>query len=118
MTASAWHRAARPWLLALGAALVAPAAIASTVSALQCDGGIVDIGDTVLTLQRKCGAPAYTLRHEVAIEGLDRFGWVRVIGSVTVDDWLYNFGPMRFQARVLLRDAKVWRIESLDDRGF
>ncbi|WP_169732554.1 DUF2845 domain-containing protein [Derxia gummosa] len=114
----------RPWPALAALALVVaafagtPAARADQVSALRCDGGIIDIGDSVLTVQRKCGPPAYAMRREVALEGIDRFGWVRVIGSVIVDDWLYNLGPTRFQARVLLRDGRVWRIESLDDRGF
>ncbi|WP_176256811.1 DUF2845 domain-containing protein [Derxia lacustris] len=105
-------------LLAALALLGAGAAQANQVGAFQCDGGLVDIGDSVLTVQRKCGAPAYAQRRDVGIEAVDRFGWVRIIGSVTVDDWLYNLGPTRFQVRVLLRDGRVWRIESLDERGF
>ncbi|BDV42957.1 hypothetical protein GURASL_18800 [Geotalea uraniireducens] len=38
----------------------------------------------------------------------------RTVTEVTVDDWTFNFGPDRFQYRLLLEDGRVTRIESLD----
>lgn len=79
---------------------------------LLCDG-IISIGATAGDVLRKCGQPAYaTQREERIVEGDDIGG--RVIITVLIDDWTFNFGPDRFQYRVLLKNGRVVRIESLD----
>ncbi|MGD0845263.1 MAG: DUF2845 domain-containing protein [Geobacteraceae bacterium] len=30
-----------------------------------------------------------------------------------MDDWTFNFGPDRFQYHILLKNGRVWKIDSL-----
>ena len=79
---------------------------------LFCDG-IVSVGATAGDVLRKCGQPAYaTQREERIVEGSD--GRDRVIITAIIDDWTFNFGPDRFQYRLILKNGRVVRIESLD----
>lgn len=86
---------------------------ATQTDSLYCDGRIVSIGDTAGEVMSKCGPPAYSLQREE--ESLDRvYRGSRIITTSIVDDWTFNFGPDRFQYRVLFRNGTVWQIESLD----
>jgi hypothetical protein len=90
-----------------------PDAGAMTTDALRCDGGLISIGDIAPDVIRKCGEPAYaTQREQKFVEG-DIPG-ERIVTTVVIDDWTFNFGPNKFQHRILLRNNKVWRIEVLD----
>jgi hypothetical protein len=80
---------------------------------LYCDGRIVSIGDSAGEVLGKCGQPAYTVQHEEKI--VDRiYPGRRVITTVMIDDWTFNFGPDRFQYRLILKNGMVTDIESLD----
>jgi hypothetical protein len=84
---------ARPFALLL--ALTPAAALAD--SSIQCDGGIVSVGDSKIDLLGKCGPPAL-------VE--DR--WRR---KTAVERWTYNFGPNRFLQLVTLVNGKVAAVE-------
>ena len=91
-----------------------PSAFAVESDSLICSEGIVSVGDIASDVVRKCGQPAYTSqRQEKIVEGGD-FSGVRIITTIVVDDWIFNFGRDRFQYRILLKNGRVWRIESLD----
>jgi hypothetical protein len=86
---------------------------AVTTGTLYCEGRIVSIGDTAGEVISKCGQPTYTFQHEQKIVDED-YPRSRIITTVIVDDWTFNFGPDRFQYRLLLRNGRVAEIESLD----
>ncbi len=94
------------------AATIAPAYGLQSDS-LYCDGRIVSIGDTAGEVIRKCGQPTYALQREEKLVEHDDFG-DRVIITVIIDDWTFNFGPDRFQYRLVLKNGRVGKIESLD----
>jgi len=91
-------------LSAAALALAVPPARAQ--SSLQCDGGIVSVGDSKLDLLGKCGNP--TLVEERLAE---RWGGSGHYLAVTAEEWTYNFGPNRFLQFVTLVGGKVIRIE-------
>jgi hypothetical protein len=100
-------------LIALVLAVLAPA-FALTSDDLRCDGGIVSVGDMASELVRKCGEPSYTSQREQRNVEEAYFLGDRVITTILIDDWTFNFGPSRFQYRVLLKNGRVWKIESLN----
>lgn len=94
--------------------LYAPA-FATDTDTMSCAGGIVSIGTSAGEVVAKCGQPAYAIqREEKIVEEGPRGSRVRAVASVIIDDWTFNFGPDRFQYRVVLRNGFVARIESLD----
>jgi len=89
-------------------------AFALTSDSMMCSGGIVSVGDIVLDVVRKCGQPTYTSQREQKVVEWGDIPGERIITTVVIDDWIYNFGRDRFQYRVLLKNSRVWKIESLD----
>jgi hypothetical protein len=80
---------------------------------LYCEGRIVSIGDSAGEVIGKCGQPACTFQHEEKV--VDRtYHRSQIITTVLIDDWSFNFGPDRFQYRLLLKNGRVTEIESLD----
>jgi hypothetical protein len=77
---------------------------------MRCRNGIVSIDDTIPDVVRKCGLPAFQDRREEG--GSLRHG--RSSDFLTVDDWIYNFGPQEFMYQVIFENGRVARIESLD----
>jgi uncharacterized protein DUF2845 len=87
---------------------------ALTYDSLMCSGGNISLRDIASDVVRKCGQPAYTnQREQKIVEGDDHRG-DRIITTIIIDDWIFNLGPDRLQYRVLLRNGRVWKIESLD----
>jgi len=87
---------------------------ALTYDSLMCSGGNISLRDIASEVVRKCGQPAYTMQREQKIVEEDGYPGDRRITTIIFDDWIFNFGPDRFQYRVLLRNGRVWKIESLD----
>jgi len=87
---------------------------ALTYDSLMCSGGSISLRDIAADVVRKCGQPAYATQHEQKIVEEDDYPGSRRITTIIIDDWLFNFGPDRLQYRVLLRNGRVWKIESLD----
>jgi hypothetical protein len=94
-----------------------PSALAMTLRTLDCDGGIVYLGDFAPNVMKKCGQPAYSVQREQKIVQDNSIG-DGIITTSIIDDWTFNFGPTRFQYRVLLRDGRVWQIECMDYYGY
>jgi len=65
-------------------------------------------------LVRKCGQPTYTSQREQKIVEEGYTHGERIITTIVIDDWTFNFGRDRFQYRILLKNGRVWKIESLD----
>ena len=89
-------------------------ALALTSDSVMCSGGIVTVGDIASDLLRKCGQPTYTSQSEQKIVEESDIPSERIITTIVIDDWTFNFGPDRFQYRILLKNSRVWQIESLD----
>jgi Protein of unknown function (DUF2845) len=80
---------------------------------LFCDRGTVSIGQTAAEVISKCGQPTSTSQYEQKIaDGL--YPATGIITTAVIDDWTSNFGPGRFQYRLLFKDGRVTQIESLD----
>lgn len=104
-----------PYLI-LGLILVS--AIHASASDFQsdsifCNGRIILIGDSAGSVLERCGPPAYSTQREQNI--LEQIGsGLAVINTIIIDDWTFNFGPNRFQYRLILKNGRVSRIEGLD----
>ena len=79
---------------------------AQQTDSLRCRNGIVSIGDTIPDVIKKCGAPVFQDRRE------QTQGSRRSLEIITVDDWVYNFGPQEFMYQVIFRNGRVAKIES------
>ena len=89
-------------------------AFATETGTMICRGGIVSIGATAGELLSKCGSPVYsTQREQKRVEGGTKYSRERFITTISIDDWIFNFGPNEFQYQVLLENGRVARIESL-----
>lgn len=97
---------------ALFVVLMPGAPDAQQTSTMRCHSGIVSLKDTMPDVIRKCGPPAFMDRREET-SAVGRRGYA----TVTVDDWIYNFGPQEFMYQVIFQNGRVARIESLD-RGY
>jgi hypothetical protein len=83
---------------------------------IQCDRGIVSVGDTKVDLLAKCGDP--TLRdvrlEKVIVPGAD--GAPPTAAAVRViESWTYDLGPNRLVRLVTIADGRVAAIEQ---RGY
>ncbi len=87
-------------------------ALAVTSDSMRCGGGLISVGDVASDVVGKCGQPTYATQREEKL--VDEFvPGERTITTIIIDDWTFNFGPDRLQYRVLLRNGKVWQIDSL-----
>ena len=88
---------------------------ATETGTMICDRGIVSIGDTAGEVVYKCGQPATaTSREEKRVEGGTRTTRDRIVTTVSINDWIFNFGPNQFQYQLVLENGRVARIESLN----
>jgi hypothetical protein len=91
---------------------------AQTSSDLRCDGGVVSVGDYASELLRKCGEPSYATQREQKIVEEGSLTGDHIITTIIIDDWTFNFGPNRFQCRILLRNGRIMKIEIMDYYGY
>ena len=87
---------------------------AATSSSLNCSDGIVNIGDTASDLVRKCGQPTLTSQRAENTLNQTNIPGQYIIITTVFDEWTFNFGPNRFQYRILLINDRTVRIESLN----
>lgn len=85
---------------------------AQQTGTMRCRNGIVSINDTIPDVVKKCGSPSFQDRREET----HSYGQPhnRSYETNTIDDWIYNFGPQEFMYKVIFRNGRVARIESLD----
>lgn len=80
--------------------------VASPVTAMRCDGRLVDENDWPVEIREKCGAPDYVARYpQAAVPGLG-------LTSI-VEHWYYNRGRDSLLVRLTFRDDKLLREETL-----
>lgn len=86
--------------------------------ALRCGSRLVSPGDARSVVIARCGQPADVVeRTRLAAPVVWRHGrpW-RVAGGdieVRIEEWTYNFGPLRFMRRVRFEDGIVVAIDTL-----
>lgn len=98
---------------ALAAGIVPVAAVATETGTVICKGGIVSTGDSAGEVVAKCGEPATaTTRQDKVLEKGSK-GANKKVTTISIDDWIFNFGPNQFQYRLVLENGRVARIESL-----
>ncbi len=78
--------------------------------ALNCEDGKVKIGDSKYEVSSKCGKPTYTDQTQVSrfSESADALQQ----DYVTVEYWLYNFGPDRFATILTFEKGKLISMRS------
>jgi Protein of unknown function (DUF2845) len=87
--------------------LLFPVASVAEGDTFQCGKKLVTVGDTSAEVAAKCGSPT-------------RVAWVNgqqnqpsVTIDVSVETWLYNFGPNRLMMRVHIEGGTVVEIDSV-----
>jgi hypothetical protein len=89
-------------------------AFATETGTMICTGGIVSLGHTAGEVVSKCGQPATTTQRELKhVEEGVKGSRDRTVTTISIDDWIFNFGPNQFQYQLVLENGKVARIESL-----
>lgn len=96
------------WLACLGLCLLAVA----PAHALRCAGRIVEIGDHAYELRKRCGEPYWVDRYSEWLVLGERGPFEQQIER-RVEAWFYNFGPNRLLRRLVLRDNRIVREDSL-----
>ncbi len=102
-----------PLAVALWAIMAAPA------MAMRCGTHLVSQGDAQAHVLRRCGEPtdmSLRIEEETFLQNVGGATF-RQTRTVTVESWVYNFGPTRAMERVEFRDGVVVRIETLG-RGY
>ena len=92
-------------IIALAAA--APARAGETETCI-CRNGIVSKGDPIVEVLKKCGQPAQKYQR------VETRSEKKGLSIVTIDEWIYNFGPNEFMYGLRFENGRVERIESLD----
>lgn len=106
--------ASRITLVILALMAIHVSAFATESGTLICKGGIVSIGDSAGEVIYKCGQPASTTQREQKnTETVSKVTRGRTTTIISIDDWIFNFGPDHFQYQLLLENGRVKHIESL-----
>ena len=86
--------------------------------ALRCGTELVSIDDHFTEVLRKCGNPAHIntwVEYKYYPIQLDHYPfYTSAYGAVTIEEWLYNFGPQRFMQLLRFENGKLRKLSSLD----
>ena len=82
----------------------APVAVGET---FRCGTKLVTVGDTSAEVAAKCGGPTQVARAN------GQQSQPSVTIAVSVETWLYSFGPTRLMMRVHIEGGTVVQIESV-----
>lgn len=86
--------------------------VALPAHALRCGTRVVDEGDRDFAVRERCGEPYWT-EQSVALTVRGADGPYEVQDETVYDVWYYNFGPQRLLVRLLFRDGRLAREETL-----
>jgi hypothetical protein len=85
--------------------------ISAYAETLDCNGGIVSVGDSRVDLLAKCGEPdAKDQHYEEISERLDSVTKRKLI--VAVDVWTYNYGPSQLIRIVTMKNGRIAEIQA------
>lgn len=97
-------------LLSIVALLLLVAAPAA--HALRCGNRLLSSGDFEFQVRERCGNPYWIEQHyQTLIAGDDG---VEIVQPVEYSAWFFNFGANRLLVRLLFRDGRLVREETLD----
>jgi hypothetical protein len=107
-----------PYYVALGLSLFSLSE--AQADSLRCGSKLVASGDSMYAVESRCGAPVDKQhRTELRTENIWIQAPCRVPGQancgqmiqrsveVTIDEWLYDFGPQRFMQRVVFEQGRL-----------
>jgi hypothetical protein len=100
----------RIYFLGLCLCLSAPSAWA-----LRCGSSLVNAGDYKLEVLRKCGEPAFA-DSRIELRYTKLYGTGLEFGQyvpITIDEWVYDFGPNRFVQLLRFENGRLVDIQSL-----
>jgi len=81
-----------------------------------CADAVFSVGDTKFEVLMSCGEPAYrSAREEELTTPLDSLRRRRVI--LRIEEWVYNFGPLRFTRILTFRSGRLAEVRT-GDWGF
>jgi len=79
---------------------------------LRCGNRVVNSGDRDFAVRDRCGDPYYTEQsYALDIHGAN--SPLEVQDETVYDAWYYNFGPRQLMVRLLFRDGRLARVETL-----
>ena len=80
--------------------------------ALRCNSRVVSTGDHALTVLDRCGEPYWIDRYSTQVV-TGEFSAVERSFDVDTEAWYYNFGPNRLLHRLVFRDNRLLREDTL-----
>lgn len=88
-----------------------------TTFAITCGRSLIDIGDRKDKVYDKCGEPESTQTRTklvaATIQDPNRILAIQQYEQVIVDEWIYNFGPMRFKQFLRFENNVLREIQEL-----
>jgi hypothetical protein len=107
--------------------LIVVAQPSPALSSMRCGNDLVGLGDHPIEVRAKCGEPAYVDERIVYhVKKIDRkhpharravHVQKETHVPVSIETWVYNFGPNRFMREVWFVDGRLGEIRTLG-RGF
>ncbi|WP_424362263.1 DUF2845 domain-containing protein [Methylocystis parvus] len=101
------------------------AASAGPAFALRCGTSLVIEGQSKFDVLQRCGEPAYTDSHVEYRSGMSNPLEPRPLDSlepgfpypavreVTVEEWVYNFGPTQLMSSLVFENGRLLKIRTL-----
>jgi len=96
------------------AAVVAGSADAREL--FRCNGSIVETGQTIPEVLARCGEPDSRETAAVPIRAISRFGGSYVVGTASVEHWVYARRGGQFPAYLTFDQGRLRRIELIYHR--
>lgn len=98
-------------IFTLALSIVTAHAWATSADKLKCDDGVVSMSDSKYEIVHKCGQPTVTDFSRVTRTFEGHEGVLQKF--VTVERWLYNFGPERFVMVLTFEEDKLMGMRKL-----
>ena len=116
----------RFYLAALGSLIFVPQ-LTHALSSMRCCNDLVGLGDHPIEVLAKCGEPVYVDERVIYhVKKIDRkhpharrdaHVQKETHVPVSIETWVYNFGPNRFMREAWFVDGRLERVRTLR-RGF
>jgi hypothetical protein len=98
--------------------LLITALSADQAHALRCGTELVSVDDHFSEVLHKCGSPDHIntwVEYKNYLIELDHYPfYTSGYGAVTIEEWLYNFGPHRFMQLLRFENGRLRKMSSLD----
>lgn len=96
--------------------LTLAAAAPAGAQTMRCGGSIIDTGITAAETLARCGEPESRDQRTEPVYARRVNGGTHVVGTTTIENWIYDRGPGQFQAKLTFEDGLLTRIDYLDRR--